>query len=130
VSNSSRISAQVDRRTTVLIVDDDLGFGRFAADLLTDRGYRVVGHAKTADEAVAECKRLDPDAVVLDVRLPDGHGVTLAETLRGAAARPTILLTSTDRQAVSPEQVRKSGASGFVPKTQLARSDLDPFLNP
>lgn len=120
----------MDRRTTVLIVDDDLGFGRFAADLLTDRGYRVVGHAKTADEAVAECKRLDPDAVVLDVRLPDGHGVTLAETLRGAAARPTILLTSTDRQAVSPEQVRKSGASGFVPKTQLARSDLDPFLNP
>ena len=46
-----------------------------------------------------------PDAVLLDVRLPDGDGVTLAETLRARPDRPRVLLTSTDRQAVSPDAV-------------------------
>lgn len=115
-------------QTTVLIVDDDLEFGRLATGLLTDRGYEVVGHAITANEAVSQCNRLDPDAVLLDVRLPDGNGVALSTTLCDRRDRPRILLTSTDRKAVTTEQLEKSGARGFVPKTQLQRSDLDSFL--
>jgi DNA-binding NarL/FixJ family response regulator len=115
-------------RLTVLIVDDDPGFGRAAREMFTARGYDVVGQALTADEAVRECARLGPDAVLLDVRLPDGNGLSLAETLRGAGDRPTILLTSTDRQAVAPERLQRSVASGFVAKTDLARTDLDALL--
>jgi DNA-binding NarL/FixJ family response regulator len=114
--------------TTILIVDDDLEFGQLAADLLTDRGYRVVGHATTAAEALAKSNQLDPDAVLLDVRLPDGNGVSLAGSLQGASSRPKVLLTSTDRKAVRPEQAHQAGAVGFVPKTELALSDLDLFL--
>jgi response regulator NasT len=66
----------------VLIVDDDQRFGRFAAELLTDRGYLVVGHATSVGEALAECKRLEPDAVLLDVRLPDGRAVRVASSPR------------------------------------------------
>jgi DNA-binding NarL/FixJ family response regulator len=112
----------------VLIVDDDCGFGRAAAEMLAGRGYCVLGHATTAVAALALCDRLDPDAVLLDVRLPDGDGVTLAEKLRARSGRPRILLTSTDRKAVSPGPLRQSGASGFIPKAELARSDLDHFL--
>jgi DNA-binding NarL/FixJ family response regulator len=115
-------------QTTVLIVDDDPGFGRVAAEMLAVRGYRVVGHATTADEAVQECGRLRPDAVLLDVRLPDGNGVTLAETLRAARDRLNILLTSTDRDAVAPERLQHSAASGFVPKPQLSRTNLETFF--
>lgn len=129
VSNSiAEPSGQVDRETTVLIVDDDLKFGQSAAGLLEDRGYLVVGQATTGEQAVAECERLDPDAVLLDVRLPDCNGVALAATLRAAGARPNILLTSADREAVTPGQLQRSGASGFIPKTELARRDLDTFL--
>jgi DNA-binding NarL/FixJ family response regulator len=129
VSNSvPKAAGDTDPRITVLIVDDDLEFGGVAADLLGDCGYHVVGQATTASEAITVCDRLDPDAILLDVRLPDGHGVTLAELLRGASDRRKILLTSTDREAVRPEQVKRCGASGFVPKTQLARSDLGAFL--
>jgi DNA-binding NarL/FixJ family response regulator len=118
----------MDRETTVLIVDDDLNFSQSAAGLLEDRGYLVVGQATTGEQAVAECERLDPDAVLLDVRLPDCNGVALAATLRAAGARPKILLTSADREAVTPEQLQRSGASGFIPKTELARRDLGTFL--
>lgn len=113
----------------MLIVDDDPGFGRAAAEMLSARGYRVVGHATTAEEAVRECSRLDPDAVLLDVRLPDGHGLTVAETLHTARGRPEILLTSTDPNAVAPELLQRSAARGFIPKPQLARTNLDTFLN-
>ena len=114
--------------TTILIVDDDLEFCRVAADLLTDCGYNVIGQATTAASALTECQRLEPDAVLLDVRLPDCHGVTLAQTLSACGCKPKILLTSTDRQAVGPDQLHQSGATGFVPKTLLARWDLDRFL--
>jgi DNA-binding NarL/FixJ family response regulator len=114
--------------TTVLIVDDDPGFGRAASEMLAARGYRVVGHATTADQAVHECTRLRPDAVLLDVRLPDGNGLTLVETLRGVGDGPKILLTSTDPEAVAPEFVQQSVATGFVPKSALARIDLGAFL--
>lgn len=115
-------------QTTVLIVDDDPGFGRAAAEMLAARGYRVVGKATSADEAVQECSRLRPDAVLLDVSLPDGNGVTLAETLRAARDRLNILLTSTDRKAVAPARLQHSAASGFVSKPELARTDLDTFF--
>jgi DNA-binding NarL/FixJ family response regulator len=126
----SKPSNSTDTETTVLIVDDDLGFGRAAAEMLAARGYRVVGHATTADEAVQECGRLRPDAVLLDVRLLDGDGVTLADTLHAVRDRLNILLTSTDSSAVAPERLRHSAANGFVPKPQLARTNLDTFLKP
>ena len=121
-------SAEVRPQTSVLIVDDDLGFGRAAAEILADRGYRVLGQAATAAEALAKCDQLEPEAVLLDVRLPDGDGVLLAEKLTARPGRPRVLLTSTDSKAVLPSSLRQSGASGFVPKTQLAGSDLDRFL--
>ena len=114
--------------TTVLIVDDDRGFGRAASEMLTARGYTVVGQARTASDAVRDCARLGPDAVLLDVRLPDGNGLTLAETLCDARDQLAILLTSSDPQAVVPERLQHSPACGFVPKTDLARTDLGPYL--
>jgi two-component system, response regulator PdtaR len=114
---------------TILIVDDDLPFRRAAAELLADRGFRVVGFAGTAQEAVAQCRRLAPDAVLLDVRLPDANGVELVSTLRALPAPPTVVLTSSDHAAAPPERVRNSGARGFVPKSQLANSDLRAFFS-
>ncbi len=109
---------------TILIVDDDLRFRRAAAELLADRGFRVVGYAGTAREAVLLSRRLGPDAILLDVRLPDGNGVALVDTLRAVPAPPAIVLTSSDPTTVPPERLRGTGASGFIPKSRLAHSDL------
>ena len=113
---------------SVLIVDDDDDFGRAAAELLADRGYRVLGQATTAAEALARCDELDPDAVLLDVGLPDGDGVALAQKLTRARIGRGSCSPRSDRKAVSPERVRQSGASGFIPKAHLVRCDLDRFL--
>ena len=121
-------ASEPETQMTILIVDDDHPFYHAAAELLADRGFRVIGHAATAHDAVVECRRLAPDAILLDVRLPDGHGVTLVDTLRAGPRPPRIVLTSSDPAAVSPEQLQATGASGFVPKAELALRDLQSLL--
>ena len=112
---------------TVLIVDDDARFRQVAAELLADRGYRVVGKAGGAAEGLALAEELRPDAVLVDVNLPDGDGLSVAERLSAEGAS-RVLLTSTDASATSDRLVWGSGAAGFVPKADLTSVALDRYL--
>jgi CheY-like chemotaxis protein len=104
----------------VLIVDDDSGFRGLAAELLRARGYRVIGEAGSAQEAMVLVREVRPDAVLLDVELPDGDGVALADRLRAEEHAPRVLLTSTEVCGVEP----------FVLKAELAGADFDAYFNP
>ena len=113
---------------TVLIVDDDAQFRRVAAELLADGGYRVVGEAGSAADGLALAEELRPDAVLLDVNLPDGDGLSVAARL-SANDGPRVLLTSSDAGGTTDRLVRRSGAAGFVPKVDLTYAALDRYLN-
>jgi two-component system, NarL family, nitrate/nitrite response regulator NarL len=68
---------------TVLLVDDDERYRRaLTAFLGATYDIRVVGDAGTRDEAVALAERHQPDAVVLDVAMPESSGYEIAEALR------------------------------------------------
>jgi len=114
--------------TGVLIVDDDSRFRLSARELLTGRGYEIFGEAGSAREARAAMASRWPDAVLLDVNLPDADGVDLAAELRGSHPGVRVLLTSSDPGAVPRRLVERSGARGFVAKTQLALADLAGYL--
>jgi DNA-binding NarL/FixJ family response regulator len=113
--------------STVLIVDDDPQFRGVVAEMLAGRGYRVVGAAASAAEGLALASLLHPDAVLLDVHLPDGDGVALAARLT-ANGGPQVLLTSTDSGAATARLIRDCGATGFVAKADLAGAPLDRYL--
>jgi CheY-like chemotaxis protein len=107
----------------VLIIDGSYPFRRTARELLKRRGYRVVGEAGSAAAGFQAVERLRPDAVLLDVRLPDGSGLDLCEVLTGDEDAPAILLvTSYGRADAVLAQAR--GACDLVPKADLARMDL------
>jgi DNA-binding NarL/FixJ family response regulator len=112
----------------VLLVDDDEAFRRSAARFLAERGYDVVGQASTVAEARAAVVRLRPDALLLDVNLPDGNGVAFATELARGGVAPRVLLTSTDGSAVTRRLLDRSGAVGFVAKADLMRGDLRSHL--
>ena len=101
----------------VLIVDDDAAFRRIARDALADRGYDVVAEAQTVAEARTAVAESRPDAVLLDVNLPDGNGIALAGELSGSLR---VLLTSSEEAA--------TGTTPFIPKTELLLVDLAPYL--
>jgi DNA-binding response OmpR family regulator len=101
----------------VLIVDDDAAFRRIARGALADRGYDVVAEAQSVAEARTAVAESRPDAVLLDVNLPDGNGIALAGELSGTLR---VLLTSSEEAA--------TGTTPFVPKTELLLVDLAPYL--
>ena len=113
---------------SVLIVDDDESFIRVATELLRDRGYAVLGHANSGEEGAARAAELEPDAILLDVHLPDRDGVELAMQLSRREHSPIVLLTSTDGQAVDDDLVLSCAAAGFVAKIDLPTADLDAYF--
>ena len=104
---------------SVLVVDDDVRFRGLAARLLRASSMAVVGEVGTVAAAAEAAVALRPDAILLDVGLPDGDGLALAEQLSVLPWRPRILLTSSDRDATTDEAARTAGAVGFVAKDDL-----------
>jgi two-component system, NarL family, response regulator DevR len=108
----------------IFLVDDHEVVRRGVADMLsTDPGITVVGEAKNAAEAMARVPALRPDVVVLDVRLPDGDGVTVCRELRDRMPDlGVVMLTSySDDEALF--QAILAGASGYLLK-QILGQDL------
>lgn len=113
--------------TSVLIVDDAPAFRDVARQLLERRGYVVVGEADCAAQALKLADELCPDAVLLDIRLPDGTGFQVSAALARRDPAPAVLLTSTETNVPSYALMEHSRARGFVGKTQLASTDLTRF---
>jgi CheY-like chemotaxis protein len=113
---------------SVLIVGDDAGLRRTAAELLRSRGFDVAGEAANRTEALAALQHARPDAILLDVQLPDGDGLNFLRQLVAAGTTPPILLTSSDPGAASHEVATQCGAVGFVPTLDLAETDLTRYL--
>jgi DNA-binding NarL/FixJ family response regulator len=116
-------------RTRVLIVDDDARFRALARVLLEASGYTVAGEAADGAEALDAARRLRPNAALVDVQLPDTNGLALARQLAESDGRLRILLTSTDPTLVAPAALAESGALAFVPKDELAVTDLARWLD-
>jgi len=113
---------------SVLVVDDDGEFRILARRLLTAVGLAVVGEAETEAAALAAATALKPKAALVDVALPDGDGLALARRLVALPWHPRVVLTSTDADAASPQEVRASGADAFVPKQELPSAPLHRLL--
>ncbi len=109
----------------VLVVDDASAFREVARELLERRGYVVAGEADCAAAAREAVERLAPDAILLDVNLPDANGFELATELMRSELAPAILLVSADDGLceLTPEDL----ALPFVAKAQLAGVDLAEF---
>jgi DNA-binding NarL/FixJ family response regulator len=113
---------------SVLVVDDDPAFRRVARGLLATFGLAVAGEAETAAAALAAVTALRPDAVLLDIRLPDRDGVALARELTALPWHPRVVLTSSNADAATGREVRDCGAKAFVPKGELPNAALGELL--
>ena len=113
---------------SVLIVDDDPVFRGLARRMLVAAGLVVVAEASTVASALEVAGRMRPDAALVDVGLPDGDGVALAGQLSALPWRPRVVLTSTDADAATPDDVRSAGAGAFIPKDALPNAPLASLL--
>jgi CheY-like chemotaxis protein len=113
---------------SVLVVDDDPEFRELARRLLAASGLTVVGEADSVAAALTAAVQLKPSAVLADVELPDGDGLTLARELAGLPWRPSIVLTSIDADITTTGEARLAGARAFLVKTDLPDAPLAQLL--
>jgi len=101
----------------VLIADDDDLMRAGLAELLTaDPEIKIAGQASTGREAVAQARRLTPDVVLMDVRMPDLDGVSATRELLRAAPDSKVLILTTFEQDDYIFGALRAGAAGFLVK--------------
>ena len=110
--------------TRVFLLDDHEIVRRGVKELLeAEPDLVVVGEASNAAEALARVPALRPDVAVLDVRLPDGDGVTVCRELRSQLPGLACLMLTSFSDDDALFDAILAGASGYVLK-QIRGSDL------
>jgi len=113
---------------TLLIIDDHAAFRAGARALLEADGYRVVGEAGDGRAGLAAASALEPDVVLLDVRLPDMDGFRVADCLAARGCTAAVVVTSSSDDPLYPARAVSSGARGFVAKHDVCGAVLDRLL--
>ena len=108
----------------VLTVDDQAAFRDVARTVIeATAGFDLLGEAGCGEEAVALANELQPDLVLVDVRMPGIDGLETARRLSAAHPRSTVVLLSSDRLEDSIA-VASYGAAAFVRKQDFGPSML------
>ncbi|MGE8319255.1 MAG: response regulator [Comamonas sp.] len=101
-------------RAKILVVEDDAGIRRFIRLTLESEGYEVF-EVDSATRAHIEAGTRRPDAIVLDLGLPDGDGVDLIKELRGWSQVPIVVLSARTRESDKIEAL-DAGADDYLVK--------------
>ncbi|HEV2370702.1 MAG TPA: response regulator transcription factor [Streptosporangiaceae bacterium] len=108
----------------VFLLDDHEIVRRGVRDLLeAEPDITVVGEAGTASSALARIPALKPDVAVLDVRLPDGDGVSVCREIRSKMPEVSCLMLTSFGDDEALFDAIMAGASGYVLK-QIRGTDL------
>src|SRR3954452_25468468 len=110
----------------VLIIDDHASCRAAARELLQRRGFAVVAEADGAQAGLEAAETVAPDAVVLDIHLPDGNGIDVCRAL--TEANPALVVLLVSAEADHGRWASDCGAVAFVPKARLASVALAGLL--
>ena len=118
----------MERRTKVLVVDDDKLVLKLTRARLESAGYEVVTRSESLGTSQAIVEEA-PDVVLLDINMPALAGDTLAEIVRRnpRAADVPIIFHSGEALSVVQSRARDVGALGALPKTDDDASFLAQF---
>ncbi|PLS30761.1 two-component system response regulator [Bifidobacterium margollesii] len=100
---------------TVVVAEDEALIRLDIVESLRAAGYDVVGEAASGQEAVDLVKELEPDVVVMDVKMPVKDGITAAKEIAEENLAPVVMLTAFSQQNLV-EKAADAGAMAYVVK--------------
>ena len=116
----------MNKKPTVIVAEDEALIRLDLVELLTEEGYDVVGEAGDGEEAVKLARELEPDLVIMDVKMPKMDGITAAEIIAEERIAPIVMLTAFSQRDLV-ERAREAGAMAYVVKPFDA-SDVVPAI--
>ncbi len=106
-------------RLRVLIADDHLLFAESLMQLLSiDGRIDVIGIANDGAQAVSLAKALQPDVILMDVKMPVCDGIEAIGRLRDAGVRAQVMILTGTNDSVDAEEALQAGASAFFRKEE------------
>ena len=110
----------------VLIADDEALIRMGLRAMLTEAGYQVVGEAGDGRRALDLIRKLDPDLVFLDIKMPEPDGLAVAQEVLATGPRPIVILTAYgDRDYV--DRAKQFGVMAYLVKP-IKEADLVPTI--
>jgi two-component system, response regulator PdtaR len=110
----------------VLVAEDEALIRMDLVELLTDEGYNVIAEAGDGEEALELARKLQPDLVVMDVKMPKMDGISAAAMIAEERIAPVVMLTAFSQRELV-ERARDAGAMAYVVKPFDA-SDVVPAI--
>jgi DNA-binding NarL/FixJ family response regulator len=107
---------------TVLLVDDFEAIRQSVSSMLLETGrFQVIGQAADGLEAVQKAEELQPDLILLDIRLPKLDGIAAAGQIRKLSPKSKIVFLTANDHPEIVEEALSTGASGYVVKVEAGR---------
>jgi response regulator NasT len=113
-------------RRRVVVAEDETLIRLDIVESLTEAGFDVVGEAANGEQAIALATELEPDVVVMDVKMPVMDGITAAERIISARTCAVVMLTAFSQKELV-ERARDAGAMAYVVKP-FTPADLVPAV--
>jgi two-component system, response regulator PdtaR len=110
----------------VLIAEDEALIRMDLAEMLREEGYEVVGEAGDGQEAVELAESLEPDLVIMDVKMPRRDGIDAASEIASKRIAPIVVLTAFSQRELV-ERARDAGAMAYLVKP-FSITDLVPAI--
>jgi two-component system NarL family response regulator len=101
----------------ILIVDDHALLVEGLCNMLRSRGFDVVGTAEDGQEGVEQALRLEPDLVLMDIRMPVCDGLAATRLIKAQRPDMKIVVLTTSAEDEDLFEAIKSGACGYLLKS-------------
>jgi two-component system chemotaxis response regulator CheY len=112
----------VNRKGSILVVDDSEFIARLMTKMVDATSYRVVGHAKNGQEAIQKYIEIFPDIVTMDIVMPCMGGLETIQELVKVNPRIKLIVVSAMGHANVVQEAMKLGAKQYLIKPFLKNS--------
>lgn len=110
----------------VVVAEDEALIRLDLVEMLREEGYDVVGEAGDGEQAIRLTRELQPDLVILDVKMPVMDGITAAEQIGEERLAPVVMLTAFSQRDLV-QRAADAGAMAYLVKP-FAKADLVPAI--
>jgi DNA-binding NarL/FixJ family response regulator len=116
-----------DARPARLLIAEDFALVRESMRMMLsdDPDLEVAGEAENGREAVDLCRSLEPDLVLMDVRMPEMDGLEATKIIKQAQPGVSVLMVTTHREPDYLLETVRSGAAGYILKESSAQELLE-----